>query len=280
MEDFSPDIPKMEARRKMRQMASSASLAASGLLLAVTMAACLTPTGGATVALEGSLWILETYVDLQEETHNVLPRTQVSAVFEEGKISGSDGCNSYFGDYQLDGSKLTIQPLGSTMMACPELVTVQAEAVTAGLAATSTFATEGRRLILKDASGKAILTFQAQSQDLAGTSWNAIGVNNGQQAVVSLILETEITAVFSDDGTVTGSAGCNTYNAPYEIEGKQIKIGPVATTRMFCAEPEGVMEQEGAYVAALEKSTTYEPVGTNLTLRDAQGATQIEYVRK
>ncbi|MCJ7514245.1 MAG: META domain-containing protein, partial [Anaerolineales bacterium] len=186
---------------------------------------------------------------------------------------------SYFGVYQLDGSKLAIQPQGSTMMACPELVTAQAEAFTAGLGSTSTFTIEGQKLALKDANGKAILTFQASSQDLAGTTWNAIGVNNGKQAVVSLVLDTEVTAVFNDDGTVTGSAGCNTYNAPYELEGKQIKIGPVATTRKFCAQPEGVMEQETAYLAALEKATTYELVGTNLTLGDSQGATQVEYVR-
>ncbi|MCJ7512867.1 MAG: META domain-containing protein, partial [Anaerolineales bacterium] len=128
----------------MSKLARLSSLAAGGLLLAVGLAGCATvpgggTTGGTAVALEGPFWILESYADPQGGTHNVLPRTQVTAIFEEGKISGSDGCNSYFGVYQLDGSKLAIQPQGSTMMACPELVTAQAEAFTAGLGSTSTF---------------------------------------------------------------------------------------------------------------------------------------------
>ena len=52
-------------------------------------------------------------------------------------------------------------------------------------------------------------------------------------------------------GRLTGSAGCNTYNATFTIDGGAIEITPPATTRKICPEPEGVMEQETAYLAAL-----------------------------
>jgi heat shock protein HslJ len=42
------------------------------------------------------------------------------------------------------------------------------------------------------------------------------------------------------------------------------------TTRMFCA-GEGVMEQEMAYLQALEKAATFKIEGEMLTLFDAQG---------
>ncbi len=53
-------------------------------------------------------------------------------------MSGSDGCNNYFGEYVLDGAKLTFkQPMGSTMMACEEPVMAQASSFMQALQATA-----------------------------------------------------------------------------------------------------------------------------------------------
>jgi hypothetical protein len=94
------------------------------------------------------------------------------------------------------------------------------------------------------------------------------------------LLGTEVTAVFGEDGALTGSAGCNRYTAGYEIDGDSISIGPAASTRMFCAEPEGVMEQETAYLAALESAATYAIQGDTLELWNAEGARLASYVAK
>ena len=50
---------------------------------------------------------------------------------------------------------------------------------------------------------------------------------------------------------LSGSASCNNYMATYTVDGDGITIGPAASTRMMCADPEGVMEQEMAYLASL-----------------------------
>ena len=39
---------------------------------------------------------------------------------EEGRVTGSGGCNNMMGGYELDGTKLTFGPMASTMMACSE----------------------------------------------------------------------------------------------------------------------------------------------------------------
>jgi len=39
---------------------------------------------------------------------------------EETRVNGFAGCNRFFGQYVLDGTKLSFSALGSTMMACPE----------------------------------------------------------------------------------------------------------------------------------------------------------------
>ena len=88
---------------------------------------------------------------------------------------------------------------------------------------------------------------------------------------------TEITAVFAEDGTLSGSAGCNNYTTTYTVDGDNITIGMGASTMMFCAEPEGVMDQEAQYLAALETAATYTITGDKLELRTADGALAVSY---
>ena len=75
-----------------------------------------------------------------------------------------------------------------------------------------------------------------------------------------VIADTEITAEFvSAEGTVKGSAGCNSYFGGYEVEGNQISIpGPIGATEMYCVEPEGIMEQEQEYLTMLQNAETYD----------------------
>jgi heat shock protein HslJ len=91
------------------------------------------------------------------------------------------------------------------------------------------------------------------------------------QAVISALAGTEVTAVFGDDGSVSGSAGCNTYNATYQADGNSLTVGSVTATRQTCSEPEGIMEQESAYLVALESATAYQIEGDELELTDAEG---------
>ena len=90
--------------------------------------------------------------------------------------------------------------------------------------------------------------------------------------MVSTIIGTEITAIFDEAGTLSGSAGCNGYSASYTADGEKITVGPAASTRKFCAEPEGIMDQESQYLMALENAAVYTIDGRSLEIRDANGA--------
>jgi heat shock protein HslJ len=200
-------------------------------------------------------------------------------------VGGSDGCNRYFASYEVKGSQITIGQAGSTMMACtPEAIMTQAAEFTAALTSASAFEIEGGRLRLLNAQGQEAVVFEALAEAagpaaLAGTQWRATGINNGKEAVVSVVTGSEVTAVFGEDGKLTGSAGCNNYNASYSVEGQAIQIGAPASTRRMCAEPQGVMEQEAAYLAALPRAATFQASGEELTLRDAEGAMLVHYTR-
>jgi heat shock protein HslJ len=103
--------------------------------------------------------------------------------------------------------------------------------------------------------------------------------NNGKGGVTSLIIGTEISANFGEDGQLTGNSGCNSYFAEYEADGDNISIGTSGATEMACIEPEGVMEQEQQYLAALETAAAYKTEGLNMEMRTSEGSLVATFIR-
>ncbi|WP_202395845.1 META domain-containing protein [Stappia sediminis] len=57
------------------------------------------------------------------------------------------------------------------------------------------------------------------------------------------------------DGRISGSGGCNRMTGQAEIDGDQIKIGPLASTRMAC--PDALMNQEQTFFQVLEEAVAF-----------------------
>lgn len=210
-----------------------------------------------------------------------LAATRVTLQFDkEGNVTGSDGCNQFRTTYTQKDDGLTFKkPAASTLIACPEAVMKQATTFMTALANTTTFMASGGVLILLD-DNAILATFVTESQGLEGTAWDVLNLNNGRGAVVSLIPETEIMALFGLDGTVAGNAGCNEYFADYTVISNTIKIGTPGTTFRFCAEPEGVMDQEFEYLNALKSAATYSIHGGVMQMRTADNQLALIMVRK
>ena len=85
------------------------------------------------------------------------------------------------------------------------------------------------------------------------------------------IAGTSPTAEFDESGRVSGSAGCNRYTATYTASDEAMRISAAASTRVFCADPPGVMEQEAAFLAALAETASFRLTGDSLQLLDASG---------
>ena len=229
--------------------------------------------------LEGTTWSLISYVTPNNETLDILPDSRITAEFLEGQLSGTAGCNSYFGPYEVDGNSLTIGPTGSTMMFCePEEIMFQETAYLAVLNSIASYEIVDNQLHLINEAGSTILIFAGEEPiSLIGTNWEVVSYNNGQGGVVSILPDTRVTALFGDDGVLSGSGGCNNYSAGFEADGQTMVIGPAVSTEMFCVEPEGVMEQETLYLAALQNASTFQINNDVLELRDANGALQASY---
>ncbi len=161
-------------------------------------------------------------------------------------------------------------------MACVgEAMAVEADYL-ARLDEATTFSIGEGTMTMSNGSGEVVLSYtESVPTTLTGTEWSATGVNTGTGAVSSLVAGTSVTAVFGDDGTVSGNAGCNTYTGTYEVSGNDMTIGPLATTQKAC-EPD-VSTQEANYLAALGRVSTYMIRGDQLELRDADGALQAGY---
>jgi heat shock protein HslJ len=225
-----------------------------------------------TRALEGNVWALESWLNEAGETVPAIADSGASAEFRAGQLSGNGGCNGFSGGYELDGSTLTIGQLASTMMFCePAEVMTQETGYMANLQNAASYQIAEDRLKISNAEGEVTLTFTIlEPASLTGTTWILTMYNNGQGGVTSLVPDTQITAVFGEDGSLNGVAGCNNYMTSFTAEGNNITIEPAASTRMLCPE-EGVMEQEAAYLMALENATTYSIRGNQLELRGAEG---------
>lgn len=72
---------------------------------------------------------------------------------ESGEIGGNGGCNSYGGDYAVDGESLSFTNIFSTMMACPGQESPQEQTFLAALEATLSFEIVDEELLLKDREG-------------------------------------------------------------------------------------------------------------------------------
>ena len=229
--------------------------------------------------LQGVRWVLVSYLNAAGETAEALADREVTAEFNaEGQMAGSAGCNRYFASYTVDGSALTIGQAGSTMMACePAEVMEQETQFLAVLGTAAGWHVEGDQLHILDANGQTVALFAAsEPASLTGGTWSATGINNGKQAVTSLVIDTTVTAVFGEDGSLNGSAGCNNFMTSYTLDGQNITIEPAATTRKMCP-GEGVMEQETQFLTALTTAATWNISGEVLELRTADGALAVSF---
>jgi len=213
-------------------------------------------------AFEGVPWVLASGLDV-DGWESARP----SAVFAGGTVGGSGGCNRYTASYTVDGEELRIGTVAATRMACPPPADAVESAYLAALGRVAEWRTDVEELLLLDVDGAELLRFRGATP--VG-DWEATAVLSGN-AFASPLPGTRITATFAEDGTLVGSAGCNTYRTTYRTERGGIEIGPPAATKKACAAPDGVMEQESAFLAALPTAVHYRVDGDSLALTSADG---------
>ena len=141
-----------------------ATAAAAGCTSSVTPSpnATTTSTTSPALQLEGTTWKL-TSLATETGMNNTLPNTTITAKFDDGNVTGSSGCNRYFGSYQLNKTEIKVGLLGSTLMFCadPDGVMTQEASYELLLQNVTSYAISNNELTLSNSLGNPQLVFEA-----------------------------------------------------------------------------------------------------------------------
>jgi heat shock protein HslJ len=113
------------------------------------------------------------------------------------------------------------------------------------------------------------------SPSLAGTAWQ-LSTLLGQPPIEG----SEVTLSFQD-GEVGGRAGCNSFGGQFSVGNDgSLNFQNLYNTEMFCMEPEGVMDQELAFLQTLSQASSYSITNDTLELKNAAGETILSFARQ
>jgi heat shock protein HslJ len=79
------------------------------------------------------------------------------------------------------------------------------------------------------------------------------------------------TTIKFENGEAGGKSGCNSYGGSYTISGNKLAFSALMQTEMACMEPQGLMEQESAYLQSLSQTASFSAAGDQLELKNAAG---------
>ncbi|MBU7033185.1 MAG: META domain-containing protein [Theionarchaea archaeon] len=131
------------------------------LMILILALGCI---GQESPSFEGIEWKLDSYMNASGELIDVLADSEVTALFQDGRVTGNAGCNSYFGEYIHEDTTLSMGPIGMTEMYCTAPgIMEQESAYLSTLALVSSFEIRGNTLELKNADGESVLFFSADA---------------------------------------------------------------------------------------------------------------------
>ena len=107
---------------------------------------------------------------------------------------------------------------------------------------------------------------------LTNTYWKLVQLNG---AAVSPGEDKELHMILRGEDQVGGYAGCNHFTGSVTVSGEGVAFGPIASTRRMCAVG---MQQEDAFLQALENAHRYSISGEDLAIENAGGEVTMRFV--
>jgi heat shock protein HslJ len=188
------------------------------------------------------------------------------AIAADGTLTGV-ACNQYNAGYTAtESGDLTVDPIIATRMSCGDAQDAFEATYLDGLQGADGWGTQGGQLTL---FGTAELVFgdgSVSDATLTGQEWLLTAIDGTAVDAAS-----GMSASFADDGTISGSGGCNRFMGPYSVDGENLSIGPLAATRMACGDEVGDLESR--YLGALEAAFGFVISGQDMVISTAADGT-------
>ncbi|MET7694137.1 META domain-containing protein [Streptomyces sp. NPDC005483] len=180
-----------------------------------------------------------------------------------GESGGSVGCNSIGADVDIEGDTVKVSDLAMTLIGCQGAVGRFEEKFVSVFDNDLKAELEGRpgarTLTLTSPQDDTITLREEKDPALKGTRWSL-----GENAYL----------VLTENNTVTGSLGCNTFQGRATVRKSTVKDGTIefgrlATTRMMCSGP--VMKTERELAGILSGKVSYQQEHDSLKITEAPG---------
>lgn len=265
-----------------------------------------TPEAGAVEnPLVGTTWQWVETVYGDESVVAASDPSRYTLLFDEsGQVAVTFDCNGGGGTYTVDGSSLIFGAMVSTLMACPE--GSQDSIFAKDLGEVYSFVIQDGHLFLSLKLDSGIMEFAPASEgaasptaeatmepteeatqeptaeateeateeaseevgsELAGTSWQWQQSVYEDDTVVASTDPSRYTLTFNADGSLNAQLDCNSGRGTYTVDGANLTLGPIASTRMGCPAD----TQDGIFALDLEKVVSYAFADGNLHLTLADG---------
>ena len=194
-----------------------------------------------------------------------------SATFADGRLSGFAGCNRFNAANELDGDRLELADIAMTRMACPRRDAVES-AYVKKLEAIAGWRAVDDELVLLDADGAELVRLREPALEGA---WTATAFLQGD-GVSSPITGTEVTATSARMAHWPDPPAAT---PPRDIScgSGDVRITGITSGAKACTSPEGIMEQEQAYLDALPHARRFQLDGVTLTLLTGEGTIVATY---
>jgi heat shock protein HslJ len=226
------------------------------------------------LSLIGTSWQAESFGGPEPEDQlPVIEDTRLTVNFGIDRYAGNGGCNWFLGVYEVQGETMRFMTPAQTRIYCePDALMQQEGTFMSTLWNIIAYEKEGEKLLGYTTGDQLLLTLvPAEPVVFEGTTWT-MRFQDYESGPNSFIPETEVTAEFNA-GELTGSGGCNTYSTTYTLDGQDFEVAEVVSTRVACAEPEGVMEQETRFLENLQAARKLFQTGGLIQLVNAEGET-------
>jgi heat shock protein HslJ len=128
---------------------------------------CLQYASAATLVVEGTSWIANSYRKDQGEVVDILPEgPAITAIFADSIVQGFGGCANYQGRYEVAGESFSLEQLaviqaGNQVGTCDPAVSDQQALYLKALELTESYSIEGVELVLLDGAGEPVAIYTA-----------------------------------------------------------------------------------------------------------------------